>query len=165
VAIARALTPEPSLIVCDEPTSALDTSVQAQILNLLLQMRRDLAISLIIITHDLVVLESMCDRIAVMYLGEIVETGPTGEVMQNPRHPYTSMLLRSSLTPDPGLDLPPEEPGGTITPDPANIPEGCAFRTRCRHATDLCRQQKPELAIHGGVAVACHFAGSATPDP
>lgn len=160
VAIARALTPAPSVIVCDEPTSALDTSVQAQILNLLLAMKRDLGVSLVIITHDLIVLERMCDRIAVMYLGEVVETGPTREVMANPRHPYTRMLLRSSLTPDPSEPLPPEEPGGAITPDPANIPSGCAFRTRCRHATALCSESRPVLENRDGVDVACHFTGT-----
>ncbi|WP_414674032.1 oligopeptide/dipeptide ABC transporter ATP-binding protein [Maritimibacter sp. UBA3975] len=160
VAIARALTPQPRVLVCDEPTSALDTSVQAQILNLLLAMRPETGISLVFITHDLIVLERMCERVVVMYLGEVVETGPTTEVLAAPRHPYTRMLWRSSLTPDPGAELPPAELGNAITPDPANIPSGCAFRTRCRHATDLCNAEAPAPQQFGNVTVACHYAAA-----
>ncbi|MEZ5652562.1 MAG: ABC transporter ATP-binding protein [Burkholderiaceae bacterium] len=158
VAIARALAPRPALLVCDEPTSALDTSVQAQILNLLLAMRRDLGVGLVFITHDLVVLRRLCDRVAVMYLGEVVETGATAEVMARPRHPYTRMLLRSALTPDPSLPLPPAEPGGAITPDPTMIAQGCPFRPRCDRADDQCVREAPRLRSFGAVEVACHHA-------
>jgi oligopeptide/dipeptide ABC transporter ATP-binding protein len=144
IAIARALSTNPSFIVFDEPTSALDVSVQAQILNLLKQLIVDHKLTYLYITHDLSVAESICDSIAVMYLGKIVEMGLPGEIFQNPKHPYSRALVLSTPIPDPTrkrgrLILPGE------VPSPANPPSGCRFNPRCDRATDECRHTEPLL--------------------
>ncbi|WP_346893263.1 oligopeptide/dipeptide ABC transporter ATP-binding protein [uncultured Roseibium sp.] len=155
VAIARALITRPKILICDEPTSALDVSVQAQILNLLRDLSRKLNLTSIFISHDLSVVRHLTQRVAVMYLGRVVELGPSEQIFQHPRHPYTQLLIRSILPPDPDYHLPPVswDGGG---PDPTHPPDGCHFHPRCRYALDLCRTRLPEPAESGGVCVACH---------
>ncbi|MCC5986083.1 MAG: ATP-binding cassette domain-containing protein [Pararhodobacter sp.] len=155
VAIARALITRPRILVCDEPTSALDVSVQAQILNLLRDLSRRLNLTSIFISHDLSVVRHLTRRVAVMYLGRVVELGDSEEIFNNPRHPYTQLLIRSILPPDPTYRLPPVtwDGGG---PDPTNPPPGCHFNPRCPYATDLCRTALPALIKAGDAHVACH---------
>jgi peptide/nickel transport system ATP-binding protein len=153
VAIARALVLGPQILICDEPTSALDVSVQAQILNLLVDLRAALGLTLVIISHNLAAIEHIADDVAVMYLGHIVETAPAADLFRAPRHPYTRALLASVLTPEPGLGLP-DVPLGDGYPDPANIPPGCRFHPRCPSAVTVCRETAP---MRG--AVECHLAG------
>ncbi len=157
VAIARALVTKPEIVICDEPTSALDVSVQSQILNLLMDLRRDLGLTYVFISHNLGVVEHLATRVAVMYLGRVVELAPVAELFRKPRHPYTQALLASVLTPEPGLGLPADRLGAA-PPDPFAVGPGCSFAPRCPLAVDRCRteapQQKPGV---GGYAV-CHFA-------
>ena len=143
VAIARALIGRPRIIVCDEPTSALDVSVQAQILNLLAELRRDFGLTLIFISHNLAVVEHIATDVAVMYLGRIVERATVDEVFATPLHPYTKALLASVLTPEPGRGLP-ESGLGEGYPDSANIPSGCRFHPRCPVAIDRCSTEAPD---------------------
>ena len=155
IAIARALATNPSFIVFDEPTSALDVSVQAQILNLLSQLKADQGLTYLYITHDLSVAESVCDNIAVMYLGKIVEVGNPTEIFHSPKHPYSQALVLSTPIPDPkrkrGRIILPGE-----VPSPANPPPGCRFHPRCSRATDVCQQSEPLLqAEMGARLVAC----------
>ena len=158
VAIARALVLRPRIVICDEPTSALDVSVQAQIVNLLSELRRDFGLTCIIISHNLAVVEHIADTVAVMYLGRLVEIGVTDLLFREPRHPYTQALLASVLTPEPGLGVPDVGLGDTL-PDPANIPTGCRFHPRCRIAVDQCRSVAPIPKFHGGQRmVECHLA-------
>jgi len=161
VAIARALALEPRFIVLDEPTSALDVSVQAQILNLLDELRRAKGLTYIFISHDLGVVQHVSDRIGVMYLGELVELGPSAQLFDDPLHPYTQALLGAIPTPD--IATRPEEEHelvileGNVT-SPANPPSGCRFHTRCPLVHDRCRQEKPILhEVGAGRFVACHL--------
>jgi peptide/nickel transport system ATP-binding protein len=151
-AIARALLIEPRILICDEPTSALDVSVQAQILNLLADLREAFNLTLVFISHNLAVVEHVADEVAVMYLGRIVEHREADAVFRTPRHPYTRALLASVLTPEPGLGLP-DVALGEGYPDPAHIPEGCRFHPRCPIAVDRCRIEAPARE-----AVECHLA-------
>jgi oligopeptide/dipeptide ABC transporter ATP-binding protein len=158
VGLARILMVEPSLVVLDEPTSGLDVSVQAIVLRLFLDLRERFGLTYLFISHDLSVVRLMSQRIAVMYLGRVVELGATGQVFAAPRHPYTRSLLASvpvaggrRVSTDFALEGEP--------PDPANKPEGCAFRTRCPLAAPRCEAEEPPLrALAGGIDVACHFA-------
>jgi peptide/nickel transport system ATP-binding protein len=158
VAVARALVLEPRIVVCDEPTSALDVSVQAQILNLLSDLRRDLNLTYLFISHNLAVVEHLASEVAVMYLGRIVELRETDALFRNPRHPYTKALLDSVLTPEPGRGVPDVGLGDTL-PDPANIPPGCRFHPRCRMAVARCRTEPPARVVRQGDGmVECHLA-------
>ncbi len=154
VAIARALILRPRIVVCDEPTSALDVSVQAQILNLLAELRRDFGLTLVFISHNLAVVEHVATDVAVMYLGRIVEHASVDEIFAAPLHPYTKALLASVLTPEPGRGLP--DPGlGDGYPDPANIPPGCRFHPRCPIALDRCHTDAPDRRRSAGRLAEC----------
>jgi peptide/nickel transport system ATP-binding protein len=156
VMIALALACSPSLVIADEPTTALDVVMQAQVLQLLERLRQELGLSLILITHDLGVLAETCDRIAVMYAGRIVETGPVRTVFDDPQHPYTKLLLESLpvIGGERGIAAP--IPGGP--PDPGDPHQGCSFRPRCPFAAGECLQDPPLREASPGHASACHFA-------
>ena len=161
IGIARALALSPRLIICDEPVSALDVSVQAQVLNLLLELLEGLGLTYLFIAHDLSVVEYISDRVLVMYLGKIVEVADADSIYQKPGHPYTDALLQAIPVADPRLTRRRMPLAGTV-PSAANTPVGCNFSTRCMFAQDICRREEPPLAeLHDQPAhqVACHFTG------
>lgn len=146
IGIARALTVQPKLIIADEPVSALDVSIQAQVLNLMQQLQKDFHLTYLFISHDLSVVEMISDRIAVMYLGTIVETAPKKELYENPRHPYTKALLSAVPIPDPTKEKKRIILQGDL-PSTTNPPQGCLFHTRCPYCTDKCRTQRPQAQM------------------
>ena len=156
VAIARALVNRPKVVICDEPTSALDVSVQSQILNLLNDLRNELNLTYIIISHNLAVVEHIATRVAVMYLGRIVEVADTETLFSDPKHPYTRALLASVLTPDPNLDVPNNQLGASY-PNPIDPPSGCAFHPRCVNAMPQCSKIVPNGSTQGEHYVECHL--------
>jgi peptide/nickel transport system ATP-binding protein len=157
IAIARILALEPDLIVCDEPVASLDVSVQAQVINLLQEIREARNLALIFISHDLAVVRSVSDRVAVMYMGKIVEIGAADHIYARPAHPYTRMLLEAVPMPDVSVKLKPTSVGMEM-PSPARPPSGCRFRTRCPRAQQICEAEEPTLRpVPQGQFVACHF--------
>lgn len=156
VGIARALVTHPKLIVCDEPVSALDVSVQAQVLNLLLDLQQKQGLSYLFISHDLGVVRFLAHRVAVMYLGQIVEMADRDLIFNQPLHPYTQLLLQSTPTVDQAMAPTGDE--ATELPSPVNPPSGCSFHTRCPHRTEMCAEKVPELRSIGNTKVACHHA-------
>jgi oligopeptide/dipeptide ABC transporter ATP-binding protein len=167
VAIARALVLEPQLILCDEPVSSLDVLVQAQVLNLLEKLRREMGLSYLFIAHDLALVKQVSDRVAVMYLGKLCEVGPVRDIYRQPMHPYTLALLASIPSPVPKSG---RHGAGVISgelPSPLDPPSGCRFRTRCPRAQQRCAAEAPELRPLGaeGHLVACHFPVTEAPGP
>ncbi len=156
IGIARALIMNPSLVVCDEAVSALDVSVQAQVINLLQDLQKELGLTYIFIAHDLSVVKHICDRIAVMYAGKIVELAPSDELFADPRHPYTQALLSAVPNPDPDVPMNMNLSGEVA--DPGNLPTGCAFHPRCSQCFTPCGNSIPELVADvNGRAIACHL--------
>ena len=157
IGIARALVMNPKFVVADEAVSALDVSVQAQVINLLDDLKREMGLSYIFVAHDLGVVRHICDRVAVMYAGRIVELAPTEELFERPLHPYTRLLLGSAPIPDPDRRTLPPNPGEVA--DAGNLPAGCAFAPRCPYATAVCRKERPELRTMSPLHLAsCPFA-------
>ncbi len=164
VMIARALAVRPEFVVCDEPVASLDVSVQAQVINLLVELQRRHGIAYLFIAHDLALVGHLCDRVAVMYLGRIVETGPAGELLAGPAHPYTRALLAAVPPPDPALARGRTAPLPGDLPSPVDVPPGCRFHPRCPFAEERCRREEPALVPRGpGRFVACHLADRLPP--
>lgn len=162
VAIARALTLHPKIVILDEPVSALDMSVRTQILNLLKDLQSKFGLTYLFVAHDLSVVRYMCDHVAVMYLGQIVENCVTSELYQNPIHPYTKALLHSVPVPDPNARTTSLEHVRGSMPSPIDLPTGCRFHTRCPYALDICRKNEPELReVSPGHLASCHLADAA----
>lgn len=162
VAIARALILKPQVLICDEPTSALDVSVQAQIINLLLALKKELGLTMVFVSHNLAVVEHLADRVAVMYLGQKIEEAATDTLFETPRHPYTRALLAATLPPDPRLGMP-EQRIGAAAADPFAVTTGCLFAPRCCEAEDRCRATSQMLRNLGNATVRCQFAQRTTP--
>lgn len=157
ICIARALSVKPKLVICDEPVSALDVSIQAQIINLLKQLQKDMNLTYVFISHDLSVVKFISDKIGVMYLGSMVEFGSKEDIFANPLHPYTQALFSAIPQPDPDVKMNRIILKGDI-PSPANPPKGCRFHTRCPYATDKCKEEVPAYKDYGNSHfVACHL--------
>ena len=162
IGIARALAVQPQFVVCDEPVSALDVSIQAQILNLLMDLQKEFGLTYLFVAHDLSVVEHVSDRVAVMYLGRLVEVAPTAELFYQPLHPYTEALMSAIPALDPDEVMKPVMLKGEI-PSPASPPTGCPFHPRCPYVQDVCKQDMPELKEYRpGHFAACHFADQLT---